>query len=131
MGSSGGSNVSKEGSVAGNYGGKGAYIKGDIYLKKNEKLYIYIGGQGSNATAASMTSTKGYNGGGMAGYEPGCGTSCMKGGGGGGGYYGGGGGASANGVVGSGAGGSSFISGHSGCNAIDANGTHTGQPNHK
>src|SRR5574344_1661070 len=41
-GAQGGSNVSKEGSVAGNYGGRGAYIKGDIYLKKNEKLYIYI-----------------------------------------------------------------------------------------
>lgn len=36
------------------------------------------------------------------------------------GYYGGGGNA----------GGSSFISGYAGCNAIDTNGNHTGQPNH-
>ena len=96
----------------------GSYTKGIVNLTKNDFLYITVGSKG-NASS-----------GGMAGYEPGCGTSCMKGGGGGGGYYGGGGGASANGVVGSGAGGSSFISGHSGCNAIDANGTHTGQPNH-
>jgi hypothetical protein len=46
--------------------------------------------------------------------------------GGGGGYYGGG-GADASGGGGSG---SSFISGHTGCNAINATGVHTGQPNH-
>ena len=52
------------------------------------------------------------------------------GGGGGGGYYGGSGG-----IVDSGSGGSSFISGHTGCNAISSSSTenniiHTGQPNH-
>ena len=57
------------------------------------------------------------------------------GGGGGGGYYGGGGGASNSGVVGSGSGGSSFISGYTGCNAISESSTedniiHTGQPDH-
>ncbi|MCM1031433.1 MAG: glycine-rich protein, partial [Oscillibacter sp.] len=55
--------------------------------------------------------------------------------GGGGGYYGGGGAAEAWHVVGSGAGGSSFISGHSGCDAISATSTsssiiHTGQAVH-
>ncbi len=44
--------------------------------------------------------------------------------GGGGGYYGGG--ATDYGSIG----GSSFISGHIGCNAIDEHGQHTGQPNH-
>jgi hypothetical protein len=57
------------------------------------------------------------------------------GGGGGGGYYGGGGGGYNSSIVGSGAGGSSFISGHTGCNAISESSTssniiHTGQPNH-
>ena len=57
------------------------------------------------------------------------------GGGGGGGYYGGGGGGHNSGIVGSGAGGSSFISGHTGCDAIAESSTssniiHTGQPNH-
>jgi hypothetical protein len=49
---------------------------------------------------------------------------------GGGGYYGGGGGIDTGWTPSTGAGGSSFISGYSGCNAIDANGVHTGQPNH-
>lgn len=53
----------------------------------------------------------------------------------GGGYYGGGGPYCTTHVVGSGAGGSSFISGHNGCDAINASSTsdnilHTGQPNH-
>ena len=55
--------------------------------------------------------------------------------GGGGGYYGGGGGGHNSAIVGTGAGGSSFISGHTGCNAITSSSTssniiHTGQPNH-
>ena len=50
--------------------------------------------------------------------------------GGGGGYYGGGAGNSSYGVVGSGSGGSSFISGYPGCDAIDSTGKHTNQPNH-
>lgn len=58
-----------------------------------------------------------------------------EGGGGGGGYYGGGGGGSSYAIVGSGAGGSSFISGYLGCDAIAESSTvdhivHTGQPNH-
>jgi len=55
--------------------------------------------------------------------------------GGGGGYYGGGGGGHNSGIVGSGAGGSSFISGYIGCDAITESSTenniiHTGQSNH-
>ena len=38
-------------------GGKGAYTGGDIYLEKGEKLYVYVGGQGTKPTG-------GYNGGG-------------------------------------------------------------------
>ena len=61
--------------------------------------------------------------------------SVNHGGGGGGGYYGGGGGNYRGGLVFSGAGGSSFISGHSGCNAISQASTsskivHTGRANH-
>jgi hypothetical protein len=52
-------------------------------------------------------------------------------GGGGGGYYGGAfGQIFADPFGAGGAGGSSFISGYTGCNAINATGTHTGQPNH-
>ncbi len=39
-------------------GGKGAYTKGTINLKKNDKLYVYVGGQGTRSD------TGGYNGGG-------------------------------------------------------------------
>ena len=57
------------------------------------------------------------------------------GGGGGGGYYGGGGSGVSLGARGGAGGGSSFISGHTGCNAISSSSTstnivHTGQPNH-
>ena len=52
------------------------------------------------------------------------------GGGGGAGYYGGGGSGYISSGVSSGAGGSSFISGHTGCNSIDSLGAHTSQPDH-
>lgn len=85
FGAQGGSNVGMEGTMAGNYGGKGSYTKGKIYLNKDESMYIYVGGAGSYMTSQSNVAGKGYNGGGMGGYEPGCGTTCMKGAGGGGG----------------------------------------------
>lgn len=45
------------GGNAGPYmGGKGAYTGGYITLKKNQVLYVYVGGQGTNSTG-------GYNGG--------------------------------------------------------------------
>ncbi len=75
----------------------------------------------------------GYGGYGGFGYG-GC-YNGRHGGGGGSGYYGGGHGHWNHVVVGSGAGGSSFISGHSGCDAISGSSTatniiHTGQPIH-
>ena len=45
-----------EGGARGNLGGKGAYIKGDIYLTKGTKFYIYVGG-------APDVDTTSYNGG--------------------------------------------------------------------
>ena len=80
-----------------------------------------IGYDGSS-TYVDMNGVLGKGGKGYGEYD--------GGGGGGGGYYGGSGG-----VVDSGSGGSSFISGHTGCNAISSSSTstnivHTGQPNH-
>ena len=46
-------------------GGKGAYTSGEIYLEKGERLYVYVGGEGTKPTG-------GYNGGG-AGYSSGYG----------------------------------------------------------
>jgi len=85
------------------------------------------GGQGGWGTSVGFGGFGGFGVGGCANYN--------HGGGGGSGYYGGGNGGYTCGRVGSGAGGSSFISGHSGCNAISAASTssnivHTGQPNH-
>lgn len=89
-------------------------------------------GFGGTQTAGGNSSLMGPSyGSGVAGF--GFGSSGSWGseplGAGGSGYYGG---SAAGGVGsnGSGGGGSSFISGHSGCNAIDVNGAHTGQANH-
>ena len=202
-------------------GGKGAYTAGTIYLKKGEKVYLYIGGKGVNKTpgynggSAPGTTTDGtyYAGGGAtdvrlesgewnnfdslksrimvaaggagSGYysgvikggaggalvglsgtqsgsgaahtvatggtqtSPGLSVNGVAGGsafgyagqtqsygtGGGGGYYGGGSGHCTSYKVSAGAGGSSFISGHPGCDAITESSTssnivHTGSPNH-
>lgn len=83
-------------------------------------------------TSANATQTTGYSFGiGEDGYSTGDTEGAA---GGGGGYYGGKNGKSMTtnaAYYGSGAGGGSgFISGHSGCDAIDENGNHTGQPNH-
>lgn len=45
-------------------GGYGAYAKGTIYLKKDTKLYVYVGGQGSYIGEIGGA---GYNGGGNSG----------------------------------------------------------------
>ena len=81
---------------------------------------------GSGASGSFGTSSPGGFGYGGAGSSYACG--------GGSGYYGGGGGARDK-LDGCGGGGSSFISGHTGCNAITSSSTssnivHTGQPNH-
>ena len=41
----------------GNNGGKGGYATGEVYLKRGDTLYIYVGGNGQTHT--------GYNGGGF------------------------------------------------------------------
>ena len=85
------------------------------------------GGDGSHGNLYGIAENGFFGGGGN-----GDGT---YGSGGGGGYYGGGGGGHCEDAVGSGSGGSSFISGYSGCDAISESSTedniiHTGQPNH-
>ena len=46
-------------------GGYGGYSTGKILLKSNDKLHIYVGGQGSSLTTKTAVSvTGGYNGGG-------------------------------------------------------------------
>lgn len=77
---------------------------------------------GAGGTGATQT----VGGTGAYGYSSGTFGVGGNGYGGGGGYYGGGGSS----VAGSGAGGSSFISGHYGCNAINSSGAHTNQANH-
>lgn len=100
--------------------------------------YYGVGGRGGNnggvgGTAYSTNTSEGYpgifgvggTGGGVNQYNR------DGGGGGGGGYYGGGGGGGgAGGSAGSGGGGSSFISGFTGANAINADGTHSNQSKH-
>ena len=51
-------------------GGLGAYTSGNINFKKNDKVFIYIGGVGQLSTNISGDKT-GYNGGGVSYYSPG------------------------------------------------------------
>ncbi len=121
----GGSNGGAAGGLTGNNGG----------YYRSEGSYTFHVATGGTQTAGG---TSGYGMGGYYGSSSGFGfggSTHSHGGGGGSGYYGGGNGHYNNSVVGSGAGGSSFISGHSGCNAINASSTatniiHTGQPIH-
>lgn len=88
--------------------------------------WSYTGNNGGTLTTGGTTQTAGY----AFGYGgPGTNNSKFTIGpsGGGGGYYGGKGGQTSGAL---GTGGSSFISGHPGCNAINASGSHTGQPIH-
>jgi hypothetical protein len=90
------------------------------------------GGTGAcsgGSAAAGGTQTGGGSGwiAGSFGAGGGSPNNYNDGGAGGGGYYGGG---KSNGNACAGAGGSSFISGFAGCNAVNASGGHTGQPNH-
>ena len=108
---------------------------------------LYWGYYDSYPYSVARGAAQTYGGGGGSGeHSDGDGTSGLfgiggshnevnHGSGGGGGYYGGGGGGNVSGGVGSGAGGSSFISGYPGCDAIAESSTedhivHTGQPNH-
>ncbi|MCM1031664.1 MAG: glycine-rich protein [Oscillibacter sp.] len=87
----------------------------------------------TNATGGSQTSgglsNRGYAGSPNVGRWAIGGSGSVSSGGGGG-YYGGAGGRDYGYCPSAGAGGSSFISGHNGCNAINSVGSHTGQPIH-
>ncbi len=49
------------------YGGKGAYVSGELKVTPGEVLYIYVGGQGNNEETFSQGSEGGWNGGGNGG----------------------------------------------------------------
>uniref|UniRef100_UPI00203D28E1 glycine rich domain-containing protein n=1 Tax=Odoribacter lunatus TaxID=2941335 RepID=UPI00203D28E1 len=123
---SGGSNGGDAGGLTGSDGNKKASRTGT-------SLYVAKGG---TQTAGGVGGHRANGeGGGSGGFGTGGNKNGSHGGGGGSGYYGGGSGHWNAAVVGSGAGGSSFISGHSGCNAISASSTstsiiHTGQAKH-
>ena len=122
----------------GSAGGYGGGLSGDSghysddYLNSSDILPTggtqTVGGAGGKTDInTGISGGFGYGGAGLL--------SVNHGGGGGGGYYGGGGGNYRGSLVFSGAGGSSFISGHSGCNAISQASTsskivHTGRANH-
>ena len=127
----------------GGFGGAGGDLEGRKGVTRAEAgLNAYSGGDTSGKGA---TQTSGGNAGiftwnegiapqnGQFGIG---GDGCTAyGGGGGGGYYGGGGSGVRGSSMGGGGGGSSFISGHTNCNAISESSTssniiHTGQPNH-
>lgn len=95
---------------------------------------ILNSGSTSHTLATGGTQTAGgtgaANNGGAGKFGIGGNSEAGHGSGGGGGYYGGGGGGYVGGGVSSGAGGSSFISGHNGCNAVDSSGKHTASPVH-
>ena len=46
--------------------GKGGYVRGYIYLKYGEKIYVYVGGAGTNTSYGNTAG--GWNGGGNGGY---------------------------------------------------------------
>lgn len=49
-------------------GGIGGYTSGTIYLNKNEKIYVYVGGKGEDAVT-SKDVKGGYNGGGLGTWD--------------------------------------------------------------
>ena len=53
------------GGYGGACGGYGAYTKGDLFLTKGEKIYVYVGGRGLNGCAGCWRGG-GYNGGGSS-----------------------------------------------------------------
>lgn len=66
-------------------GGNGGYTSGNIYLDKNDTLYIYVGGAGGNATDSGTGAAGGYNGGATGGGDLNVASSGNEPGGGGGG----------------------------------------------
>lgn len=53
-------------SSSGYLGGKGGYSKGTISLNKDDVLYIYVGGKGSDGVSGNTSQVGGYNGGGKS-----------------------------------------------------------------
>lgn len=123
------------GGHGGSIDGTGSGVNGGIEAEDNvNRIPAKAGTQTAGGSAAinktsypntGYAGTWGVGGSGPGNVDAGYNHS---GGGGGGGYYGGGGGCAY--YQGGGGGGSSFISGYPGCNAVDANGKHTGQPVH-
>ncbi len=93
--------------------------------------HVSHGGTSSVTVATGTTNQTSGNAFGVGGAGEVCTiNNCAPGSGGGGGYYGGWGGRKSATGNALGSGGSSFISGVSWCNAVNASGVHTGQPNH-
>ena len=109
------------GGLTGYDGGRSSYSETDLLIKAGGGTQT-AGGSGGIGTN-SNGSPGGFGYGGDAKNS-----RCLSGGGSG--YYGGGSSGVNNNVAGTGAGGSSFISGHNGCNAINSSGTHTNQSTH-
>ncbi len=54
------------GSLPGYYGGYGGYATGVVFLRKDQSVYVVVGGKGNGATGTSQTLNGGYNGGGKS-----------------------------------------------------------------
>ncbi len=68
-GASGGKNVGDAGNASRmRVGGLGGYTKGRIFLEAGTKLYVYVGGKGTDAKVGT-TVAGGYNGGGKGDYD--------------------------------------------------------------
>lgn len=108
------------GGLIGQLGAASAYMAGTY------EHHIPMRGVGGTQTTGFLFGTGGV------GADTGSPTYCNGHSGGGGGYYGGTGGQATGGSCHNmgGGGGSSFISGHTGSNAVSATGVHTSQPNH-
>lgn len=63
-----GGNSLKNGVESG-IGGYGGYSSGTMLLKKDDSLYIYVGGRGANGIVNILDSTGGYNGGGLGHWD--------------------------------------------------------------
>ena len=63
-----GGNSLKNGVESG-IGGYGGYSSGTMLLKKDDRLYIYVGGKGANGIVNILDSTGGYNGGGLGHWD--------------------------------------------------------------
>jgi len=114
-GAQGGSGVRLGGAVTGN-GGAGSYTSGAINFPANTNLYVYVGQKGVNAKSGTIVTATAWNGGGTGAYDNQDGDY-----GGGGGYWGGS--YAIYNAAQWGSPGSSYISGHNGCNSLAASAT--------